>query len=66
MDRRVIDVAEVMGKAELSYLPVLIATMCGLLAVCDGLDNQALAFTAPVIAGHVIPFGSSAQSRSVR
>src|SRR5450631_979413 len=40
-----------MGKAELSYLPVLIATMCGLLAVCDGLDNQALAFTAPVIAG---------------
>jgi AAHS family 4-hydroxybenzoate transporter-like MFS transporter len=51
VDRRVIDVAEVMGKAELSYLPILIATMCGLLAVCDGLDNQALAFTAPVIAG---------------
>lgn len=51
MERRVIDVTDVMGKAELSSLPVLVAAICGLLAVCDGLDNQALAFTAPVIAG---------------
>jgi AAHS family 4-hydroxybenzoate transporter-like MFS transporter len=50
MTGRIVDVAEVTGRADLSRLVVLIAAMCGLLAMCDGLDNQALGFTAPAIA----------------
>ena len=50
MSAAVINVAEVTGRAALNRPAILTATLCGLLAACDGLDNQALAFTAPAIA----------------
>lgn len=50
MERRVIDVVDVTTRAELGAMPIIVKIMCGLMGACDGLDNQALAFTAPVIA----------------
>jgi AAHS family 4-hydroxybenzoate transporter-like MFS transporter len=47
---REVDVAAVTRGAPLRPLPLVVASVCGVLAMCDGLDNQALAFTAPVIA----------------
>lgn len=50
MNNRAVNVADVTARADLSTLSVTMVIACGVLAVCDGLDNQALAFTAPVIA----------------
>ena len=47
---REVDVAAVTGRAGLSALTLVVTAMCGLMAVCDGLDNQTLAFTAPAMA----------------
>ena len=51
MPGRVVDVAAVVDGARLQPVSRLVLTLCVLIATSDGFDNQALAFTAPAIAG---------------
>src|SRR5262245_54887272 len=45
-----VNVVEVVDQAPIGKLQVLVLTVCALVAVLDGFDLQAIAFTAPVIA----------------
>lgn len=47
---RVVDVGAVVDGARLRPVSFLVLSLCVLTAMCDGYDNQALAFTAPAIA----------------
>ncbi len=47
---RVVDVGAVVDGANLRPVSVVVLSLCVLIAMCDGFDNQALAFTAPAIA----------------
>ena len=48
--QRVVDVGEVVDRADLQPISATVLILCLLIATCDGFDNQALAFTAPAIA----------------
>jgi len=45
-----VDVGAVVDGARLRPISAIALTLCLLIAMCDGYDNQALAFTAPAIA----------------
>ncbi len=47
---RVVDVGVAVDSARLRPVSVAVLALCLLIAMCDGYDNQALAFTAPAIA----------------
>ena len=47
---RSVNVAEVIGEAQIGRLHILVLIMCALVTVLDGFDLQAIAFTGPVIA----------------
>ncbi len=47
---RSINVAEVISEAEIGRTQILVLTVCALVAILDGFDLQAIAFTGPVIA----------------
>src|SRR5262250_194832 len=47
---RSVNVAEVVSEAEIGRLQVLVVAVCALVAILDGFDLQAIAFTGPVIA----------------
>jgi len=49
-DTRIVDVGAVVDAAALRPISILVLVLCLLIAMCDGFDNQALAFTAPAIA----------------
>jgi MFS family permease len=49
-DARQVDVAAVIGEAQLGRMQILVLTLCALAAILDGFDLQAIAFTGPVIA----------------
>src|SRR5262245_32302102 len=46
-----IDVTAVIDRVPLSRLQIITIVLCGIVAVLDGFDTQAIAFVAPVIAG---------------
>jgi len=47
---RLVDVGAVVDGAKLRPISAAVLSLCLLIAMCDGFDNQALAFTAPAIA----------------
>src|SRR5262245_66166298 len=47
---RSINVVEVVDQAPIGRLQVLVLAVCALVAILDGFDLQAIAFTGPVIA----------------
>ena len=49
-DVRQVDVAAVIGEAQLGRMQILVLLLCALAAILDGFDLQAIAFTGPVIA----------------
>ena len=51
MQGQIVDVGAALDRARLQPLSWIVLTLCLLIAMCDGFDNQALAFTAPAIAG---------------
>ncbi len=50
MPGRVVDAGEVIDSAPLSRFQILIFVLCGLVALLDGFDAQAIAFTAAAMA----------------
>jgi AAHS family 4-hydroxybenzoate transporter-like MFS transporter len=61
-ERRDINVSDLIDSAKLSSFQIRIIVLCGIIAVLDGFDTQAIAFVAPVIANlwgmDVSAFGS--------
>jgi AAHS family 4-hydroxybenzoate transporter-like MFS transporter len=54
-----INVTDLIDRAPVSRYQVFVITLCGLVAILDGFDTQALAFVAPVIAaGWNVPISS--------
>ena len=47
---RHIDVVATIGEAQLGRLQILVLSLCALVAILDGFDLQAIAYTGPVIA----------------
>lgn len=47
---RHVDIAVVIGEAQLGRTQILVLALCALAAILDGFDLQAIAFTGPVIA----------------
>lgn len=46
----VVNVSTLIDRNRLSRLQVVVILLCGLIAILDGLDTQAIAFVAPVVA----------------
>ena len=46
-----VTVASIIDEAPVSKLQIAVMALCGIVAILDGFDTQAIAFVAPVIAG---------------